>query len=75
MVPNEIELRHMAIYDALGNKATLSGGIHHKSLTNLSFDLFVETDNLLAYDFKDFKNPDGSESTFYGTVYAAEHHV
>jgi len=71
MVPNEIELRHMAIYDALGNKATLSGGIHHQSLTNLSFDLFVETDNLLAYDFKDFSNPDGSESSFYGTVYAA----
>ena len=70
MVPNEIELRHMPIYDALGNKAILSGGIHHQSLTNLSFDLFVETDNLLAYDFKDFTNPDGSESTFYGTVYA-----
>ncbi len=66
MVPNEIELRNMAIYDALGNKGTLSGGIHHESLTNLSYDLFVNTENLLAYDFNGF-----GESTFYGTVYAA----
>ena len=71
MIPDEIELRHMAIYDALGHKGILSGGIHHQHLTNLSYDLNVEADNLLAYDFKDFTNPDGSESTFYGTVYAS----
>ena len=66
MIPDEIELKNMRIIDALGNEGTLSGGIHHQSLTNLSFDLHVEADNLLAYDFKDF---DGS--TFYGTVYAS----
>jgi len=66
MVPDEIELRNMPIYDALGNKGILSGGIHHKSLTNLSYDLYVNTDNLLAYDFNGF-----GESTFYGTVYAS----
>ena len=66
MIPDEIELRHMAIYDALGNKGILSGGIHHEHLTNLSYDLKVEADNLLAYDFSDF-----GESTFYGTVYAS----
>ena len=66
MVPNEIELRHMAIYDALGNKGVVSGGIHHQHLTNMSYDLQVEADNLLAYDFTDF-----GESTFYGTVYAS----
>ncbi|WP_051523071.1 translocation/assembly module TamB [Prevotella sp. P6B4] len=71
MIPDEIELRHMAIYDALGHKGILSGGIHHQHLTNLSYDLNVEADDLLAYDFKDFTNPDGSESTFYGTVYAS----
>ena len=66
MIPDEIELKNMRIIDALGNEGTLSGGIHHEHLTNLSFDLHVEADNLLAYDFKDF---DGS--TFYGTVYAS----
>ena len=66
LIPNEIELHRMPVYDEYGNQATLSGGIHHKSLTRLTFDLFVETDNLLAYDFRDF-----GESTFYGTVYAS----
>ena len=66
MIPDEIELHNMQITDALGNKGVLTGGIHHEHLTNLSYDLRVEADNLLAYDFKDF-----DESTFYGTVYAS----
>ena len=66
MIPDEIELHNMRIYDALGSEGTLSGGIHHEHLTNLSYDLFVRADNLLAYDFNDF-----GESTFYGTVYAS----
>jgi hypothetical protein len=66
MIPDEIELHNMRIVDALGNEGTLSGGIHHEHLTNLSYDLFVRANNLLAYDFNDF-----GESTFYGTVYAS----
>lgn len=66
MIPDEIELRHMVVYDKDGNPGILSGGIHHQHLTNLTFDLYVEADNLLAYDFQDF-----GESTFYGTVYAS----
>ncbi len=66
LIPDEIELHQMPVYDQYGNLAILRGGIHHKSLTSLTFDLFVETDNLLAYDFKDF-----GESTFYGTVFAS----
>ena len=65
MIPDEIELRHMAVYDREGNTGYLSGGIHHQHLTNLSYDLAVEAKNLLAYDFNDF-----GENTFYGTVYA-----
>jgi len=56
----------MKVYDVDGNSGILSGGIHHKHLTSMTFDLFVEADNLLAYDFKDF-----GESVFYGTVYAS----
>ena len=66
MIPDEIELRHMAVYDKDGHRAFLSGGIHHQHLTNMSFDLNVEADNLLAYDFNDF-----GDSSFYGTVYAS----
>ena len=66
LVPDDIELHQMAIYDKYGNRATLSGGIHHQSLTNLTYDLFVNASNLLAYDFPDF-----GESSFYGTVFAS----
>ena len=65
-IPDEIELRALPLTDRYGNHATLSGGIHHQHLTNLTFDLFVNADNLLAYDFRDF-----GESTFYGTVFAS----
>jgi len=66
LIPDEIELHNMTIYDKYNREAKLSGAIHHENLTNMTFDLFVNTDNLLAYDFKDF-----GESTFYGTVYAS----
>ena len=66
MIPDDIRLNDIPIYDQEGNQAFLSGGIHHQHLTNLSFDLGVRTDKLLAYDFKEF-----GENTFYGTVYAA----
>ena len=65
-IPDEIELHGHPFTDRYGHQATLSGGIHHKHLTNLTFDLFVNADNLLAYDFKDF-----GDSNFYGTVFAS----
>ena len=66
LIPDEIELHQMAIYDKYDNRGTLRGGIHHQHLTNLTYDLFVDANNLLAYDFHDF-----GESTFYGTVFAS----
>lgn len=65
-VPDEIQLRDMPFYDIHNSKATLSGTIRHKHLTNLSYDLSVRAENLLAYDFKDF-----GDDTFYGTVYGS----
>ena len=66
MIPDEIELRNMMVVDRDGHQGIVSGGIHHKHLTSLSYDLNVIADNLLSYDFTDF-----GESTFYGTVYAS----
>ena len=66
MIPDDIQLRHMALYDRDNNEAFLSGSIHHEHLTSLTFDLLVEADNLLGYDFTDF-----GDSSFYGTVYAS----
>ena len=65
MVPNEIEFSHCPVYDIYGNPGIMTGGIHHQELTNLTFDIFVDADNLMAYDFPDF-----GEEMFYGTVFA-----
>ena len=68
IVPNEIEFASCPIYDKNGRMGILTGGIHHKNLTQLTYDIYADTENLLAYDFKDF-----GDDTFYGTVYANGH--
>ena len=68
LVPNEIEIENFPVYDIYGREAILSGGIHHQELTNLTFDLYVDAENLLAYDFPDF-----GTDTFYGKVFATGH--
>ena len=76
-IPDDILLRRLRLLDRDGHEAFLSGGVHHKHLTSLSFDLVAETEHLLAYDFPSFSRPssDGQtsveEDPFYGTVYAS----
>ena len=65
-VYNDILLDRIPVYDKFDNVAYMSGGIHHIDLTQLTFDLEVDTDNLLGYDFKDF-----GDQSFYGTVFAS----
>jgi len=64
MVPNEIIFANCPVYDIHDNRGVLTGGIHHQELTNLTYDIYVAADRLLAYDFPDF----GSE-IFYGTAF------
>jgi len=66
LVTDDILLNDIPIYDKYNNVGLLSGGIHHRHLTNLTFDLAVHTDLLQAYDIKSF-----GDETFYGTVMAA----
>ena len=68
IVPNEIMFADCPIYDVNGHEGILTGGIHHENLTKLTYDIFADTQNMLAYDFKDF-----GDDTFYGTVYANGH--
>ena len=78
MIPNEIEFQNCHIYDANNHEAILTGGIHHKELTDMTYDIYVEAKELLAFDFKDFSRPvdsqqpkrEHSDENFYGTVYA-----
>ncbi len=64
MTPNEVTFVNCPIYDIHDRQGIVTGGIHHINLTRLSYDLFINAQNLLAYDFPDFGN-----DTFYGTVY------
>ena len=63
--PNEMEFASCPIYDNEGHRAILTGGIHHDCLTHLTYDIFVDADNLLAYNFREF-----GDDTFYATAYA-----
>ena len=65
-VPNDILFNRAVIKDQYGNQGYLSGGVHHDHLSDFTFDLDVEADNLLAYDFKDF-----GDDIVCGTVYAS----
>ena len=64
LVPNEIIFAHCPIYDIHGNEGMMTGGIHHQDLTNLTYDIYVDARQLMAYDFPDF-----GDELFYGTVY------
>ena len=66
LVTDDILLNNVPLYDKYDNVGILSGGIHHRHLTNLTFDLSVHTDLLQGYDIHDF-----GDQTFYGTVFAA----
>lgn len=65
-VPDDILLNRVPIFDRDNNRGLLSGGIHHKHLTHLTYDLEVEAENMLVYDFNSF-----GDNTFYGTVYGS----
>ena len=65
MIPNEIIFSNDSILDDRGHHGVVNGALHHKALTNLTYDLNLSVDNLLAYDFHDF-----GTGSFYGTIYA-----
>ena len=61
-VPDDILFHDALLTDKLGNKTTLTGGLHHKHLTQMSYDLYATTSRLLAYDFPTLKQ----DETFCG---------
>lgn len=65
MIPNEIIFSSDSVWDSRGRHGIVNGALHHKALTNLTYNLNITADNLLAYDFHNF-----GENSFYGTVYA-----
>ena len=65
MIPDEILFDNAVIKDKYGNMGTVGGALHHKSLTRLTFDLYVNAMQMLVLDSHDY-----GEDTFYGTVFA-----
>lgn len=63
-IPNDIVVNRMPLYDTNGSVAYMSGGLHHKYLTRMTYDFNIEANNFLCYDFKEF-----GDNTFYGTAY------
>ncbi len=61
---NEIQFPNDTIYDRNGNVGVVSGSLYHDHLSNMSYDINVQANHLLAYD----QGPSYG-STFYGTVY------
>lgn len=70
--PDNIIFKNATIYDPLGgpstagHRARLDGHLVHHNFSNLSYDIQVEGQNILGYDFPE--PPAGMN--FYGTVYA-----
>lgn len=69
-VPDDIQFEGDSIYDSHydgkhSHFALVRGGIHHKHLTQLSYDLDIDANNFLGFDTHEF-----GDNTFYGTVFA-----
>lgn len=65
-VHNDILLHDVTARDIYQNTAQLNGGIHHDNLSDLTFDLDIKTDKLLAYSM-----PSDNGDIFHGTVFAS----
>ena len=69
--PDNIYFTNADIYDPQGNpdqkghRGKVNGHLTHQNFSNLCYDINIEGDNILGYDFKEF-----GDQTFYGTVLA-----
>ena len=66
LVPNNIIFNNTRFTDRHGKQGRLSGALHHQYLTKLTYDLHIDADHLLCYDFDSF-----GDNTFYGTIIAS----
>lgn len=66
MKPNEITFDNDTVYDRHGNVGVITGGFHHDAFRHMTFDININANNLLSYDFPTPQHGD----TFWGTIYA-----
>ena len=65
MVPDHIYFISDTIIDREGHLGFVNGEVNHSHLSKFTYDLNIQAENLLSYDFPEFGN-----ETFCGTVYA-----
>ncbi len=63
---NGIEFENARISDIYGNSGWINGAVHHQNLADFSFDIGIESDEMLIYDIRTF-----GDDTFYGTVFGS----
>jgi len=69
--PGNIYFSNADIFDPLGtpeksgHRGKVNGHLRHEHFSNLSYDISIDAENILGYDFKDF-----GDLSFYGTVLA-----
>ena len=66
VIPDHIIFLNDTILDREGHRGILTGSVDHQHLSQFTFDLHVNANNMLCYDFKEF-----GDNTFCGTVYAS----
>ena len=64
-VPDDIRFNRHRVYDRNGHVGYITGALHHRNFTHFTFDIDVEAQNLLAYDFPNF-----DDGTICGQVFA-----
>ncbi len=65
IIPNEIIFERDSVLDRDGHIGIVTGGLHHQALRHLTYDISIEAQNLLAYDFPKKQG----NNTFWGVVY------
>ncbi|MFC0878722.1 translocation/assembly module TamB domain-containing protein [Saccharicrinis sp. FJH2] len=63
-VEDAIEFRNIKVYDVYGHSGTFNGELKHKTFKDMSFDMFLDFNNMLALNTTSKDN-----DIYYGTVY------
>lgn len=67
LIPNEIIFERDTITDAFGNIGIVTGGLHHQALRNLGYDIQINAQKLLAYDFPKRRSTESFWGRIFGT--------
>lgn len=70
--PDNIWIRNATVYDKLGNpdvtdhKATVNCHLMHQNMKRMRYDVNIQANNILGYDFKDYE-----DMPFFATIFAS----